>query len=342
MVPTVLPLGVAVSSSPMIITRTPLRISLGGGGTDLPSYYRQRGGRLVSAAINRYVYISINPTFTDDYLLKYSTIERVEDIASIDHDILRTALGLHQIPPGVEIVSMADIPAGTGLGSSGSFTVGLLRALYAHRHEAVLTDALAEQACAIEIDHLKGPVGKQDQYIAAYGGVTSFDFHPDDSVDARRLGVSDDTLGDLEEHLLLFFTGYSRAASAMLADQDRRTVEADETMLANLDHTKALGDEISEALLNGNTAAFGELMHEHWEAKRARTSGMSNADIDHHYETARAAGALGGKVVGAGAGGFLLVYAPEPNRVRRAMRAEGLGELRFRFDHLGCTVLTAG
>ena len=211
-----------------------------------------------------------------------------------------------------------------------------------HRHEAVLTDALAEQACAIEIDHLKGPVGKQDQYIAAYGGVTSFDFHPDDSVDARRLGVSDDTLGDLEEHLLLFFTGYSRAASAMLADQDRRTVEADEKMLANLDHTKALGDEISEALLSGNTAAFGELMHEHWEAKRARTSGMSNADIDHHYETARAAGALGGKVVGAGAGGFLLVYAPEPNRVRRAMRAEGLGELRFRFDHLGCTVLTAG
>ena len=326
----------------MIIPRTPLRISLGGGGTDLPSYYRQRGGRLVSAAINRYVYISINPTFTDDYLLKYSTIERVEDIASIDHDILRTALGIHQIPPGVEIVSMADIPAGTGLGSSGSFTVGLLRALYAHRHEAVLTDALAEQACAIEIDHLKGPVGKQDQYIAAYGGVTSFDFHPDDSVDARRLGVSDDTLGDLEEHLLLFFTGYSRAASAMLADQDRRTVEADEKMLANLDHTKALGDEISEALLSGNTAAFGELMHEHWEAKRARTSGMSNADIDHHYETARAAGALGGKVVGAGAGGFLLVYAPEPNRVRRAMRAEGLGELRFRFDHLGCTVLTAG
>ncbi|MEZ5371774.1 MAG: galactokinase [Microthrixaceae bacterium] len=326
----------------MIITRTPLRISIGGGGTDLPSYYRRRGGRLVSAAINRYVYISINHTFTDDYLLKYSTIERVGAVDEIDHDILRTALGLHRVPPGVEIVSMADIPAGTGLGSSGSFTVGLLRALYAHRHESVMTDALAEQACAIEIDHLKEPVGKQDQYIAAYGGLTAFEFHADDRVEAERLAVGDDTMCDLEEHLLLFFTGYSRAASAMLADQDRRSADADEEMLANLDRTKALGDEIAGALVAGETATFGELMHEHWVAKRARTSGMSNPDIDRYYDVARAAGALGGKVVGAGAGGFLMVYAPEPNRVRRAMRAEGLGELRFRFDHLGSTVLTAG
>ena len=325
----------------MIITRTPLRISIGGGGTVLPSYYRRNGGRLVSAAINRYVYISINTTFTDDYLLKYSTIERVATTAEIDHDILRTALELHKMAPGIEIVSMADIPAGTGLGSSGSFTVGLLRALYAHRLQPVLTDELAEQACAIEIDHLKEPVGKQDQYIAAYGGVTSFAFHPDDRVDAARLEVSDDTLSELEEHLLLFFTGYSRAASQMLADQDRRSTEADEAMLANLDHTMALGDEIANALIAGDTAAFGELMHEHWEAKRARTSGMSNPDIDRYYAVARSAGALGGKVVGAGAGGFLLVYAPEPTKVRRAMKAEGLDELRFRFDHLGSTVLTA-
>lgn len=326
----------------MIITRTPLRISIGGGGTDLPSYYRRSGGQLVSAAINRYVYISINPTFTNDYLLKYSTIERVTEAAQIDHDILRVALQLHQLSPGIEIVSMADIPAGTGLGSSGSFTVGLLRALYAHRHQPILTDALAEEACAIEIDHLNQPVGKQDQYIAAYGGLTSFTFNPDDSVDAARLEVSQDTLSLLEEHLLLFFTGYSRDASQMLADQDRKSTEADDAMLANLDHTLELGRQIADSLVGGHTEAFGELMHEHWEAKRARTSGMSNPDIDHYYEIARSAGALGGKVVGAGAGGFLMVYAPEPRRVREAMRAEGLGELRFRFDHLGATVLTAG
>ena len=326
----------------MIITRTPLRISIGGGGTDLPSYYRRSGGRLVSAAINRYVYISINPTFTDDYLLKYSTIERVKSIAEVDHDILRTALTLHEVPPGIEIVSMADIPAGTGLGSSGSFTVGLLRALYAHRHQPVGTDVLAEQACAIEIDHLNLPVGKQDQYVAAYGGLTSFSFHADDTVDAARLDVSEDTLGDLESHLLLFFTGYARSASKMLADQDRRSAEADADMLANLDHTLKLGDEIAAALVRGDTAAFGALLHEHWEAKRARTVGMSNPDIDHYYDVARAAGALGGKVVGAGAGGFLLLYAAEPQPVRRALRNEGLRELRFQFDHLGATVLTAG
>ncbi|MEZ5380794.1 MAG: galactokinase [Microthrixaceae bacterium] len=326
----------------MIITRTPLRISIGGGGTDLPSYYRRSGGRLVSAAINRYVYISVNRTFTDDYLLKYSTIERVAAIDDIDHDILRTALGLHQVPPGIEIVSMADIPAGTGLGSSGSFTVGLLRALYAHRHQPVLTDELAEEACAIEIDHLNEPVGKQDQYIAAYGGLTSFTFHPDDRVDATRLEVSEDTLGDLEEHLLLFFTGYARSASKMLADQDERSAAADEAMLANLDNTLELGEEIARALVAGDTAAFGGLMDQHWQAKRARTAGMSNPDIDRYYALARSAGALGGKVVGAGAGGFLMVYAPEPYKVRRAMRAEGLGELRFRFDHLGSTVLSAG
>jgi D-glycero-alpha-D-manno-heptose-7-phosphate kinase len=276
----------------MIITRTPLRISLGGGGTDLPSYYRRHGVawcRWRSTATPT----SDQHHFTDDYLLKYSTIERVATTAEIDHDILRTALELHKMAPGIEIVSMADIPAGTGLGSSGSFTVGLLRALYAHRLQPVLTDELAEQACAIEIDHLKEPVGKQDQYIAAYGGVTSFAFHPDDRVDAARLEVSDDTLSELEEHLLLFFTGYSRAASQMLADQDRRSAEADEAMLANLDHTMALGDEIANARIAGDTAAFGELMHEHWEAKRARTSGMSNPDIDRYYAVARSAGRTG-------------------------------------------------
>lgn len=326
----------------MVISRTPFRVSLVGGGSDLRAYYSRTRGAVMTMAINRYMYVTVNRRFDASIRVSYSKTEIVDRVGDLQHDLIREAMRRTKLTSGIEITTIADLPAGIGLGSSSSLAVGVLNALYAFKGEWRSADELARDACELEIETLGRPIGKQDQYIAAYGGVTSFDFHPDDSVDARRLGVSDDTLGDLEEHLLLFFTGYSRAASAMLADQDRRTVEADEKMLANLDHTKALGDEISEALLSGNTAAFGELMHEHWEAKRARTSGMSNADIDHHYETARAAGALGGKVVGAGAGGFLLVYAPEPNRVRRAMRAEGLGELRFRFDHLGCTVLTAG
>jgi D-glycero-alpha-D-manno-heptose-7-phosphate kinase len=323
----------------VILTRTPLRISIGGGGTDLPSYYRRRGGSVLSAAIDKYVYLAVNATFTDDYLLKYSVHERVERVEDIEHALIREVLQRNHVAPGIEIVSVADIPAGTGLGSSGSFTVGLLRAIHAHRHQQHSLHALAEEACEIEIERLSDPVGKQDQYIAAFGGLTRFDFHPDDSVDVERIDVSADTLADLEDHLLLFFTGYSRSASTILADQKERSERNDEAMIANLDYVNELGVRIGAALEGGDTGEFAGLMHEHWMYKRQRSEGISNPKIDEWYDLARGHGALGGKLVGAGAGGFLLFYASDPRRVRAAMTGAGLPEIRFGFDHDGSVVL---
>ena len=319
-----------------------MRISIGGGGTDLPSYYRRREGSLVSAAIDKYIYIAVNRTFTDDYFIKYSDIERVSTAAEVKHPIIREALLMHDTGPSIEMVSMADIPSGTGLGSSGAFTVGLLRALYAYRRESVLTSDLAAEACHLEIERLGEPVGKQDQYIAAFGGVTAFEFHRDDTVSVQRVSMDESTLRELEDHLLLYFTGYSRKASQILTDQDTRSDAGDADMLANLDHTKALGIDVRCALESGRLHRFGELMHEHWMAKRGRTSGMTNPDIDRWYETARRNGAIGGKLVGAGAGGFLLFLTEDPSRLRRAMTADCLEEVRFRFDHLGSEVLTVG
>lgn len=323
----------------MIITRTPLRISIGGGGTDLPSYYGERGGFVISAAISQYIFISLNTTFTDDYLLKYSSLERCDAVGEIGHRIVREAFTAHEVHGGIEMVSMADIPSGTGLGSSGSFTVGLLRAIYALRREHVTAGALAEEAAAIEIERLGEPVGKQDQYIAAYGGLTCFTFHPDGRVGVEPLRVKQRTLHELEEKLLLFFTGYSRAAGSILEDQKVRSEQGDADMFSSLDATKELGLQIREALEGDRPEEFGHLMHEHWERKRRRSAGMSNPRIDALYEVGMAAGALGGKLVGAGAGGFLLFYASDPGALRDAMRAEGLRETRFSFDLDGSTVL---
>ncbi|MBV9681693.1 MAG: galactokinase [Solirubrobacterales bacterium] len=323
----------------MLITRTPLRISIGGGGTDLPSFYRRRGGFVIAAAINRYMFIALNRTFTDDYLLKYSELERVGSVNEIQHRIIREVLRRHEIEPGVELVSLADIPSGTGLGSSGAFTVGLLRAVYAHKRAHVTAYALAEEAAHIEIDVLGEPIGKQDQYIAAFGGLACFEFHPDDQVTVTPLMISQDTLRELEERLLLFFTGYARPASAILDDQRSRTDRGDAEMLNNLERTKELGLRIREALEAGEPAAFGRLMHEHWAAKRRRSKGMSNGVIDAWYEKGLASGAIGGKLVGAGTGGFLMFYAENPSSVREAMVSEGLPETRFSFDLDGTTVL---
>jgi D-glycero-alpha-D-manno-heptose-7-phosphate kinase len=324
----------------MIITRTPLRISIGGGGTDLPSYYERRGGFFISAAIDRYVYIAINDTFTDGYVIKYSALERADDVNGIAHPLVREALRLHPIGDAKEIVSIADIPAGTGLGSSGAFTVGLLRALHAHRREHVSATELAEEACHIEIDLLHEPVGKQDQYIAAYGGLSCFRIEPDGKVRVSPLGIATDTLRDLEEHLLLFFTGYSRRAGEVLSDQHRRSIEGDEAMLSRLAETESIGRRIGQALEEGDTTAYGNLMHEHWVAKRDRSPHMSNSDIDRWYQAGIDNGAVGGKLVGAGAGGFLLFYAKDAARLRETMAAEGLTEVRFFFDHDGSTVIT--
>jgi D-glycero-alpha-D-manno-heptose-7-phosphate kinase len=326
----------------VLITRTPLRISLGGGGTDLPSYYREHGGVVVSAAIDKYVFIGLNRTFTDDYFIKYSELERTRSAAEIKHPIVREALALHDVGPGVEIVSMADIPAGTGLGSSGSFTVGLLRALYAFKREHVSANALAEEACHIEIDRLGRASGKQDQYISAFGGITCFEFCQDHRVRVSPLLISQATLHDLEEHLMLFFTGYSRDADTMLVDQKQRSEAGDQSMIKNLEGIAQLGVRIKEALETGDTAGFGALMNEHWQLKRTRSAGMSTSDTDRWYETAVANGALGGKLVGAGAGGFLLFYAADPSRLREALQREGLPEVRFHFDFDGSTVVTRG
>ena len=324
----------------MIIARSPLRITMGGGGTDLPSYYREHGGFLIAAAIDKYVYVTVMRPFTEGVYLKYSELEHVKSIDEVRHRIIREALRLQNLrTPQIEITALADIPTGTGLGSSGSFTTALLKALYAHRRQLIHPQELAELACHIEIDLLGEPIGKQDQYIASYGGLTCFTFNKDDSVVAEPLNISMDTLFDLEDHILLFFTGYSRNAGSILEDQDKRTRTSDEEMLKNLHFVKKLGLLSKEALEMGDTARFGELMHEHWEHKKRRSGGMSNPVIDEWYELGTKNGALGGKVVGAGGGGFLMFYAADRNKLRHAMAGAGLEEVRFGFDFEGTKVV---
>lgn len=280
----------------MIITRSPLRISLGGGGTDLPSYYREHSGFVVAAAIDKYVYITVHRTFVPELIVKYSKLERVERVEDVQHPIVREAMRMTGVEaPFLEIASMADIPAGTGLGSSGSFTTALLKALHAHRKHLVHPEELAEQACEIEIDKLGEPIGKQDQYIAAYGGLTCFRYLPNGKVEAWPLKVAPDTVYELEDNLLLFFTGYSRSASAILQEQDTKSKDNDREMVANLHFIKELGRESKEALEAGNLHHFGELMNVHWEHKKKRSANMSNPHINAWYDLARENGAVGGQ-----------------------------------------------
>lgn len=324
----------------MIIARSPLRITLGGGGTDLPSYYRDHEGFLIAGAMNKYVFVTVMRPFTEGIYLKYSELEHVNEVAAVKHRIIREALKMLQLrTPQIEITTLADIPAGTGLGSSGSFTTALLKALYAHRRHLMQPQELAEMACDIEINKLGEPIGKQDQYIAAYGGLTCFTFHKDDRVTAEPLKISMDTMYDLEDNILLFFTGYSRSAGGILKDQQTRTKASDEEMLNNLHFVKELGYRSKEALEAGRTLQFGELMHEHWEHKKRRSGGMSNPNIDRWYEVGMKNGAVGGKLVGAGGGGFLMFYASDRNKLRHAMRKEGLEEVRFGFDFEGTKIV---
>lgn len=323
----------------MIITRTPLRITLGGGGTDLPSYYERFGGSVIAAAINKYIFVSLNRTFTPGYLLKYSELERVDKVDDIEHAIIRETLRAHDLDPALELVSVADIPTGTGLGSSGTFTVGLLRAVHAQLRDTVSPMSLAEEACWIEMERLNRAVGKQDQYIASVGGLMCLEFRPDGTVDASPLRISNDTLHDLEEHLLMFFTGFSRNAEGVLKEQKTLSESSDESMLENLHVVKRLGAESREALEAGDTLAYGAIMRKHWEHKKGRSRSMSNGDIDRWYRAGIESGAVGGKLVGAGGGGFLLFYTRDAASLRRAMLAEGLEEMRFQFDHDGSTVL---
>ena len=320
----------------MIIARSPLRVTLGGGGTDLPSYYEKFGGFLIAAAIDKYVYITLHDTFVSDLIVKYSELERVPDAAKLKHPILREAFALVGMDGhALELTSMADIPAGTGLGSSGSFTTALLKALHAHKKNLVHPAELAAQACEVELDRLKEPIGKQDQYIAAYGGVTCFKFLENGKVEAWPLKLSRETRDELEDNLLLFFTGYSRSASAILKEQDQKSKQSDTGMIENLHFVKDLGLQSQRALESGNLAEFARLMDVHWQRKKQRSGGMSNPKINEWYDLAMASGAGGGKLIGAGGGGFLMFYAGDKTKLRQAMARAGLAEVRFRFDFEG-------
>jgi D-glycero-alpha-D-manno-heptose-7-phosphate kinase len=325
----------------MIITRSPLRVSLGGGGTDLPSYYDEHGGFLVAAAIDKYVYINVHRRFVEGYLLKYSHLEEAATIEEIQHPIIREALRFVGVPKNVEITSMADIPAGTGLGSSGSFTTALLKALHCYRKGLIDPQHLAEEACHLEIDVLGEPIGKQDQFIAAYGGITCFEFKKGEPVHAYPVKITDETLFNLEDNLLLFFTGYSRSASGILREQDDKSKHRDPAMIQNLHFVKELGLRSRDALEKGELLEFGRLMNEHWEHKKKRSGNMSNGAIDGWYDIAMQNGAVGGKLIGAGGGGFLMFYAADKVLLRHTMLGLGLREVRFRFDYEGTKVLAA-
>jgi D-glycero-alpha-D-manno-heptose-7-phosphate kinase len=325
----------------MIIARSPLRISLGGGGTDLASYYQDHGGFVVSAALDKYVYVTIHRTFQEHMVLRYSQIEQVTSPSLIQHPILREAMRLLDIPDlNLEITTMADIPAGTGLGSSSSFTTALLRAGYHHKLAAIGAHELAETACHIEIDLLKEPIGKQDQFAAAYGGMIVIEIDTSGVVQVRPVKLTREVVYSLHDNLLMFSTGQTRAASEILGEQRTRSDQRDPEMIDNLHFIKDLGKRSLAAIESGQLDVFGTLMNEHWASKKKRSAKMSNPQIDHWYDVAMNNGAMGGKLVGAGGGGFLLFYTEDPWRVRRAMRAEGLRELRVGFDFEGTKIVS--
>ncbi|MBT5868095.1 MAG: galactokinase [Nitrospinaceae bacterium] len=324
----------------MIITRSPLRVSLGGGGTDLPSYYREHGGFLIAGAINKYVYITIHKTFVEDLIIKYSKLERVSSVEELSHPIIRESMKLVGLKGNrLEISSLADIPSGTGLGSSGSFTTALLKALHTYKKNIIDSEELAEEACHVEIDLLQEPIGKQDQYIAAFGGIICCDFKPNGKVQVSPLKISNETLYNLEDNLVLFFTGYSRSASSILVDQKKKSEENDKKMLQNLHYIKDLGHRSRAVLENGDLDEFGKIMNEHWQYKRDRSDSITNPKIDEWYQLALGNGAIGGKLIGAGGGGFLMFYAEDKIKLRHTMIEAGLEEVRFGFDFEGTKVV---
>jgi D-glycero-alpha-D-manno-heptose-7-phosphate kinase len=327
----------------MIITRTPLRISLGGGGTDLPGYYRTAGkGFLIAAAISKYVYIAVNQNFDDDILLKYSQVERIDHPQEAKHPLLRECLLETGVTSSVEISSMADIPAGTGLGSSGAFTVGVLKALHAYRHEIEPNERIAARACEIEINRLGEPIGKQDQYIAATGGLTAFEFQADESVAVIPVPLDEHVRHRVEDNLVLFYTGLRRPASEVLANEQSARRTSPSKMEDNLDAVRAIGYETMDALTTGDLRAFGELLSRQWHLKLDRSSTPTHQRVDDWIERGIAAGAAGGKLVGAGGGGFLLFYAEAKAELRDAMAALGLTEVRFALDYHGSTTVISG
>jgi len=319
----------------MIIVRSPLRISIGGGGTDIPSYYKEKGSFFISAAINKYVYVTITKPFEKGIYLKYSKIEKTNKVETIKHKIIKEVLKQELIENKIEITTLTDIPSKTGLGSSGSFSTAMIKAIYSFNQKMIGRRELAEKACDIEINKLKQPSGKQDQYISVYGGISEFNINKNGIVKAKNLKISRETVLDLEDNLLLFFTGFSRNSSIILNEQNKKTIKSDAQIIKNLDYIKSLGLEIKKELLKGNCNNFAKLMNEHWNYKLQRSKNMSNKTINEIYTFAIKNGAIGGKLIGAGGGGFLLFYTNTPNRLRKAMAHKKLEEVRFKFDHEG-------
>ncbi len=325
----------------MIISRAPVRFSLGGGGTDLPSYYSRFGGFVVSAAIDSYIYITANKRFYDDIRLAYSETEIVPNVESIQHRIFREALRMTDITRSIELTSVGDVPANSGLGSSSSFTVALLNALHTYKREFVSTRQLAEEACELEMIRLGEPVGKQDQYIAAFGNVTAISVDTSGEVSVEPVPVRNEVLDELQNNLVIMYSGIERAASSVLKEQGTRVQKSDEKTIEGMHRIKALGREVYDLLVSGDIDRYGELLHEHWTHKRKLASKMTDERIDEHYDAARAAGAIGGKLMGAGGGGFFMFYTrpSDKRRVYEAMVARGLRPLRFRFDLDGARIV---
>jgi D-glycero-alpha-D-manno-heptose-7-phosphate kinase len=323
----------------MIISKTPLRMSFVGGGSDLPVFYRKYGGAVVSTAINKFVYLTVNKKFDERIRLSYSKTEDAKSAEKIKHPLVREAMQMLGIRGGVEITSIADIPAkGTGLGSSSSFTVGLLNALHAFANRYASAGKLAEESCFIEINRCGEPIGKQDQYAAAFGGFNLIQFNPDDSVNVEPVICKRETLRQLQENLVVFYTGITRSASALLKTQST-AIATNKSKQKAMKRMVELAKELKTELQKNNLEAFGEIIHENWELKRGLTNGVSNETIDHWYGRARKAGAIGGKLLGAGSGGFLMFYAPR-DRHEEIFRA--LSDLRrtdLRFEPEGSKII---
>ncbi len=324
----------------MITSRSPLRLSLGGGGTDLPSFYEKYGGYLIAGSINKYVFTTVIKPFTKGIFLKYSKIEKREKISQVNHKIIKSILKNElNASPQIEIITIADIPSGTGLGSSGSFSVGLLYALKSFQNKIINKAEIAAEAAKIEIDQLKLPVGKQDQYIATYGGISEFYFSRDGTVKVKRLNLKQNMIDELNDNMVMFFTGFSRKSSKVLKDQKKKTLQLNKDMINNLKYTKELGFKSKDALIESNLEKYGKIMHEHWMHKVQRTKSMSNKKINKWYKDAIENGAFGGKLVGAGGGGFLLFATENKNKLKEKMFENGLTETKFNFEFEGAKII---
>ena len=326
----------------MITTRAPLRVPLGGGGTDLPSYYSKHGGFILSVGIDKYVYIQLNRLEVEDFIrVKYSRTELVDDAAQIEHSLLRESLLHTEMETGIEIGAMADVPGRTGMGSSGAFTVALLAALHESKREHIPRQQLAEEANYVEGVRAGQPVGKHDHYLAAFGGLTCLDIEKDGEVAVSSPRLSNHTMEELCNSMLLFFTGIERESFDILSQQEKDTNRGETSVIESLDAVKRIGYEIKEALEEGHIDRFGELLHEHWMVKKRRSDKMSSATIDEWYDAGIECGALGGKLAGAGGGGFLMFYCPAERRrrLRERMAQIGLREMNFNFDTEGAKVL---